>query len=626
YPPIMKEVELSLPIAEAQAAPADAAASSGAAPLSTPVAAGDAVDELRNLLGNLGVDDEFLPVDEAFRLTLDAPDGSRVDARYEVAQGYYLYQDKITFNVVSGAARTGEPNLPPGKKKEDEYFGLMTVYLEDFEVGVPLIRSAPEAGRIVVEAGYQGCAEQGICYPPVTRQFTLDLPRLLPAARAETAQEPPAASTSSGRSGNSFVGYLLSAFGVGLLLTFTPCVLPMIPILSSIIVGQGANMTRAKGGALSFIYVLGTAVTYAVIGWVAGATGEQLQAYFQNIWAIGVLAVVFVLMALSMFGLYKIQMPSFIQSRLQQTSSTIQGGTASMVFVLGLMSALIVGACVSPLLISLLTIAITEGDPVLGASMMVAMAAGMGVFLVAIGMGAGFLLPRAGAWMERVNYVFGVMLIAVAIYLLTAVPTVPVLLLWAALLIIVGVYMGATQALPEGASGWRYLNKGIGTIALVWGVLALVGGLAGNRDIMNPIPAGTFGVTATAGGGQDHEETLFVQVSSLEELDAQLAVARDQGRHLMLDFYADWCTDCIRMEKSTFVDTDVRRRFDREFVLAQVDVTDPNHEGGKAIKRRYGVYGPPAMLFFREGGEEIRDLRLYGYRGKDEFLAILDGI
>lgn len=633
YPPMTRELTVSLPVATAQASPLEGlvAESTPAAitPLaSTPTGGASAVDELRSLLGDLGGGDEFLPVDDAFRLELAASGERTLSGRFDVADGYYLYQDKITFRVLAGDARAGEPSLPPGTEKEDEFFGRMMVYLEDFDVEVPLVRSRPEATTVTVEAGYQGCAEDGICYPPVTKEFTLDLPALMSPAQASSNGSTPGSPTSGSSSApiaGGLLGYLLSAFGVGLLLTFTPCVLPMVPILSSVIVGQGASMTRAKGGMLSIIYVLGTMVTYAAIGWVAGATGEQLQAYFQNIWAIGILSLVFVIMALSMFGLYRIQMPSFVQSRLQESSSGIRGGTASMVFVLGLVSALIVGACVSPLLISLLTVAIGKGDPVLGAAMMVSMAAGMGVFLVALGFGAGAILPRAGAWMERINHAFGVMLLAVAIYLLGAVPAVPVLLLWAALMIIIGVYLGATQALPEGAGGWRYFGKGVGTILLIWGAVSLVGGLAGNRDVLNPIPAGTFGITA-GGAGPEHDAQLFTRVSSLEELEGQFARARGEGRHLMLDFYADWCIDCIRMEKTTFVDADVKRRLDADFLLVQVDVTDPNHEGGKAIKRRFDVYGPPAILFFPGGGEELRDLRLYGYRDRNEFLDVLNRI
>ena len=638
YPPMTRALALVMPIEAAAAAEPVARPLSdpvpglnGAlAPQSTPAGGTDPVDELRSLLGNIGGSDEFLPVDEAFRLELDPRSDTSLAARFAVADGYYLYQDKIGFKVLAGAARTGDPAFPAGVEKDDPYFGRMTVYFEDFDVDVPLLRASPDAASVTIEASYQGCADEGICYPPATRQFTLDLPPLVGVAAAATGDDAPATEPAGGARANpatdrGFAAFLATAFGVGLLLTFTPCVLPMIPILSSVIVGQGARMTRAKGGMLSLIYVLGTAVTYAAIGWVAGATGEQLQAYFQNIWAIGILSLVFVIMALSMFGLYKVQMPSFIQSALQSKSASISGGTASMVFVLGLVSALIVGACVSPLLISLLSIAIGEGDPVLGAAMMVSMAFGMGVFLVALGFGAGAILPRAGAWMERVNHVFGVMLLGVAIYLLGAVPAVPVLLLWAALMIIVGVYMGATQALPDGASGWRYLTKGVGTIALVWGVLCLVGGLAGNRDVLNPIPPGTF-VAAGSSTGASHAGAAFVQVTDIESLDAELARARESGKHLMLDFYADWCVDCIRMEKTTFVDADVKRRLDADFILAQVDVTDPNDPGGKAIKQRLGVYGPPAILFFDRGESEIRDLRLYGYRDSEEFLSILERI
>ncbi|GJL81478.1 MAG: hypothetical protein DHS20C01_11120 [marine bacterium B5-7] len=658
YPPLIKNIVLTLPAANAASAtstdvnavlPGLTSSTPLSSPVATPVnpaleglsgnAAGsdDSVTQLRNLLGNLDTEDEFLPVDEAFKLDLSALDGRTLAAQFKVADGYYLYRDKITFKVNAGDAQTGQISLPPGEQKNDEFFGLMSVYHNDFDATVPLLRSSPQATTISLTAGYQGCADKGICYPPVTREFNIDLPVLVAAAEAaepasgETAvqakQSGSAPATGSndaaGRaSTKSLIGYLVAAFGVGLLLTFTPCVLPMIPILSSIIVGQGASVTHLRGGLLAFIYVLGTTVTYAAIGWVAGATGDQLQAYFQNIWAIGALALVFVVLSLSMFGLFKIQMPSFIQSRLSQKSAGLSGGTAGMVFVLGLMSALIVGACVSPLLISLLAIAITQGDPLLGALMMSAMSFGMGVFLVAIGFGAGFLLPRAGAWMERVNYVFGVMLLAVAIYLLGAIPEVPVLLLWSALMIVVAVYLGATQSIPQDSGGLRYLQKGLGIILLVWGVVGLIGGLIGGRDIMHPLPAGVFNLAQTSSSEQPIHEELFARVGSPAELDAEFAAARAEGRHVMLDFYADWCTDCIRMEKTTFVDPQVKNLFDQSFHLVQVDVTDPNDPGGKAIKQRYGVYGPPAILFFKDGNE-VRDLRLYGYRDKDTFIDIL---
>lgn len=631
YPPIIKQLTLALPISDALAADDPVAEVTNILqpalkPLSTPTQSSSAVLELKSLLGDLTSSDEFLSVDQAFQVNMANTGDNQLEAQFNIAEGYYLYKDKIDFTIDQGDARIGQFSLPPGKAKIDEYYGEMTVFVEDFPAQINLLRSKPEATSILVTAAYQGCADKGICYPPEKKQFTINLPELIASAEASqsTVDEPSNGVAEAAE--KSLFGYLIAAFGVGLLLTFTPCVLPLIPILSSIVVGQGEKASRSKGGMLSIIYVMGTAVTYAAIGWVAGATGEQLQAYFQNIWSIGTISIIFVLMSLSMFGLYRIQIPSFIQSRIQEKSGSMQGGTIGMVFVLGLMSALIVGACVSPLLISLLSVAISKGSPLLGASMMFSMALGMGVFLIAIGLGAGFLLPKAGIWMDRVNYAFGVMLLAVAIYLLSAIPAVPVLLLWAVLLTITAVFMGATQPLPEGASGWRYLNKGIGTVLLVWGVLALLGGLNGNRDIMNPLPLNQMSFASGSSTAPQSTHVPFIQVTNLEELDVELAKASNSGKHLMLDFYADWCTDCIRMEKSTFIDPEVAARFDQDFILAQVDVTDPDHQGGKDIKKRYSVFGPPAMLFFRNGENEIRDLRLYGYRNVSDFTAVLNKI
>lgn len=604
----------------------------------------NSVNDLKNLLGGLGGEPEFLDVDDAFQLSVESAGSSALTARFRVADGYYLYRDKITFASAGGDAALTGVTLPEGKPKFDEFFGDMVVYPEDFEVPLSMQRLSGDAGSFTIKAQYQGCADQGICYPPVEKTLAVSLPALLGFAPAAAAE--PSTPTTSGPEAeaasieaSSLLGYLAAAFGAGLLLTFTPCVLPLIPILSSVIVGQGDRLTRSRGGALSLIYVLGTAVTYAAIGAVAGATGDQLQAYFQNVWAIGTVSVIFVLMALSMFGLYEIQVPSFIQSRLASRSQSIGGGSVSAVFVLGALSALIVGACVSPLLISVLSIAILKGDPVLGAALMVAMALGMGVILIAIGFGAGFLLPKAGAWMDRVKYVFGVLLLGVAIYLLGNIPEVPVLLLWAALLIVVGVYLGATQAIPEGVSGWRYLFKGLGTIMLIWGVLAMLGGFNGNRDIMRPVDFSVAGARTMLDGGTEANASTgavqggvaqgafhFTRVANLQELDQQIAAANRDGKSVLLDYYADWCTDCIRMERTTFQHTDVRRVLESRFVTLQADVTDPTNPDSKALKQRYGVFGPPAILFFNPDGGERKELRLYGYRDAEEFLRILEGV
>ena len=630
YPPLTQKAEMVLP----------AASNLEARVNEEKEANKGAVNTLRSLIGSAISEPEFLPVDEAYQYSVEVADPSSLTASFKIADGYYLYRDKTKFSKKSGTVELLDYQLPEGKTKVDEYFGKSVVYYNDVEIQLPLQRSGAQSGTIAMEIEYQGCAEQGICYPPQKKTVALNLPEFIPSAQAATISPglPIQGSTNSSKSSNTtaFWAIVFVAFGVGLLLTFTPCVLPMIPILSSIIVGQHSKATKTKGGTLSLVYVLGTAVTWAAIGIFAGFTGDQLQAYFQNAWAIGIVSSIFVLMALSMFGLYEIQMPSFIQSRLQQSSQKLQGGTLSLVFVLGLVSALLVGACVSPLLISVLSVAISQGDPVLGGVVMFSMALGMGVFLVALGFGMGWALPKAGVWMDRVNQGFGVLLIAVAIYMLGTLPQVPVLLLWSVLFIVTAVYLGATQSVPEGASGWRYLWKGAGTVLLIWGVLALVGGLAGNRDILNPLPinfssgVNPFASSTSNTGSADSSakveidtHDLFVRVASMDELNGQFAKAKSTGKPVIVDYYADWCVDCVRMEKTTFQNPIVNKEMRERFILLQVDVTDPNDLATKVVKKSHGVYGPPAMLFFRSDGTEYADMRIYGYQDAEEFIQLL---
>ncbi len=610
----------------------------GSSSNSTPI---NSLSELTTILG--GGEPQFLEVDEAFKLNLVATGPEALLADFVIADGYYLYRNQMAFEIDAGEGALGTPEYPTGKEKEDEFFGKTEVYYNSVVAPVSVARRSADAHNITVTAKYQGCAEAGICYPPVTKKFTLQLPQLIGQAVASTTDtnsglakdartDADSTQSTGGRfADKGFWGLLAAAFGIGVLLTFTPCVLPLIPILASVIGGQGENVTRARGGLLAAIYVLGTAVTYAAIGYVAGATGEQLQAYFQNAWAVGTLVVIFVVMSLSMFGLFELQMPGFVQSRLQSSTQDIKGGAFGGVFVLGLVSALIVGACVSPLLISALSVAIARGDAWLGASMMFAMAMGMGVFLIVFGFGAGHLMPKAGAWMDRVKQGFGVVLLGVAIYMLNIFPEVPVLLLWAALFIVVAVYLGATQSLPQGSSGWRYLGKGVGTVLLVWGIAAMLGGFTGNRDLLNPLPgfagrvAGSGSGVAQVGATKSHDE-LFQRVNNADELDAALATAQSNGKMVLLDYYADWCVDCKRMEASTLVDPAVTKILDSRFTMLQVDVTDPNDPATSALKKRYGVFGPPAILFFDTSGRELKDKRLYGFRDAKTFAAILDGV
>ncbi len=582
------------------------------------------LSELRDLLGAQAAESEFLPVEQAFDLLVTPESENQLLGNFYITDGYYLYQDKIKFSVAGMPA--AELQFPAGKTKQDDYFGEVVVHQKDF--ALPILLANAKGGKLTIDAEYQGCAEQGICYPPVQKSFTLSMPSLIQSVQASHSSDNISANTDSTAppvASKSIWLLLLGAFVAGIGLTFTPCVLPLIPILSSVIAGQGEQLSKAKAAWLAVIYVLGTAVTYALIGAFAGATGDQLQAYFQNAWAIGVMAAIVVLMALSMFGLFEIQMPSFIQSRMQEKSQSIKGGSTPTAFVLGLLSALIVGACVSPILISFLGIAIAKGSASLGAITMFAMALGMGIPLVLLALGAGHWLPKAGKWMDSVKYAFGVMLLGVAIYLLGALPQVPVLLLWAALFIVVAIYCGATQSLAEGAGGWFKLVKGLGTLLLIWGALALVGGLYGQRDILKPLPKNLFSAqsieTLNSDASVGH---YFKRVNNESELDAQLALAQSQGKFVLIDYYADWCVDCLRMEKTTFADVRVRKELDARFIALQVDVTDPNDADKKVLKQRYGVYGPPAMLFINPQGEQLKDKSFYGYKDAEAFLSYIN--
>ena len=609
YPPITRQVAF---------APAASAGVSDAGDLSS-------TEQLRVLLGEAFEQPTFLDVDDAFQLAVKVADTNRLETAFTIADGYYLYRDKIAFSS-DGEVRLAEVALPPGEMKQDAYFGEIAVFHHDFSAPITLQRPTPAATEIRVHATYQGCAQDGICYSPVDKTFALKLPQIIAGASADggggqSPLEPPVSGDANAAAPGKG-GILLGAFFAGLLLTFTPCVLPMLPILSGVIAGQGGRITRAKGGGLALAYVLGSTTTYAAIGAIAGATGDQLQAYFQNIWAIGLLCAILIAMALSMFGLFTIRAPSFIQTEWQSKARRLSG-SPPLVFALGAVSAVIVGACVSPILISFLGLAVSVGDAWLGAQMMAAVALGMGVPLIALGVGAGYLLPKAGQWMEIINPVFGVLLIGVAIYLLGALPEVPVLLLWGAFFVIVSVYLGALQPLPADAGGWRRFVKGVGAVLLIWGVAALVGGFFGERNPLRPLPAGLFAGDRLEAPARARLDPLFTPVNTLTELDRQFARAAGEGKFVLLEYYADWCVDCARMEETTFRDPRVVEALRRDFVSLRIDVTDPRDAGGKALKKRFGVFGPPAVLLFDRNGAALKDKHFYGYRNSADFHALI---
>ena len=582
-----------------------------------PVAEDGNVSLLRSLLAKSFSQPEFLAVEEAFVVENLSIDARTISGNFVVEPGYYLYRDKL--GIMLGDKPLAMTIPQPPEKYADPTFGSTDVYRTDFSFSAnrPLDSSS---GPVVVTLTYQGCAEGAICYPPVTRKFNLVAPVM-----ATDILLPAVSSVANSSAGYSLAAMLSGAFIAGILLTFTPCVLPMIPILSSVIAGQGEKITRWRAGSLSASYVFGTVITYTAMGALAGATGNQLQAYFQNIWAIGILSGILVLMALSMFGLYELQMPGGLQSKIQKKSGNLTG-SIPLVFLLGLVSALIIGACVSPVLISVLGIAVASGDPVLGAQTMAVLALGMGLPLIAIGLGGGYLLPKAGAWMATVKSLFGILLIAVAIYLLQTLPQIPILLIWGTYLIIVG-YAFMQLRSENGAVKHQFaiVLKGLGVVLLVWGVSALIGGFMGQRDLFRPLPDKLF-TDSPGGASQVNDAHLFDQIVTESELDQNLAQAASSGRGVIVDYYADWCVDCIKMEESTFKDSLVIAEIESRFIALQVDVTDPNNAAANALKKRFGVFGPPAMIFLDPQGTVLNEFNFYGYKDAQEFLEHLKRI
>ncbi len=561
--------------------------------------------------------EEFLDPAVAFKPTARALDAQTIEVAFEIAKGYYLYRDKFRFAVVGDSVALGTPVFPKGKEKSDETFGKVEVFYKHVAIRLPVERNASGALPLRLNVTSQGCADAGVCYPPQTQTVTVTLPD------PSTAPAAPPVAVDADESGKiagvlrnaGFWANLAFFFVAGLGLALTPCVLPMIPILTGIIAGQGHKNSHARGFVLSLAYVLGMAVTYAVAGIAAGMTGTLLSAALQNAWVLGAFALVFVVLSLSMFGFYELQLPTALQSKLSEESGHLHGGRGPAVFLMGALSALIVGPCVAaPLAGALLYIGQT-GDAVLGGTALFVMALGMGAPLIAVGTAGGSLLPKTGPWMEAVKKGFGVLLLATAVWLVSPViPPVAAMLAWAALLIIPAIFLHALDPLPPHASGWQRFWKGIGIVMLLTGAALLIGALAGSRDPLQPLAA--LRTQAVAG---EVRKLTFEPVRSVAELDARLAAV---NRPVMLDFYADWCVSCKEMEKFTFADPAVQAKL-AGFTLLKADVT-ANSADDKALLARFGLFGPPGIVFFTPGGQEVAGLRVVGFQDAASFLRTLD--
>ncbi|WP_061015749.1 protein-disulfide reductase DsbD [Vibrio splendidus] len=549
-------------------------------------------------------DNEFLPVEEAFPVTWEATDQGAV-IRFHTHSGYYLYQSRFLFKEEPSLSTLAPQYSLPGEEKQDPNFGNVVVFHDPLTVTVPYTGS----GKLTVR--YQGCADKGLCYLP--QKLELDLPTL--KALADVASEKPSNSLvqtlgkiSDDTNGlSSFLSQagklqaLLVFFLLGLGLSLTPCVLPMIPILASIIGGEKA-MTGKKGAALSSSYVLGMATSYAMTGILVTtlAKGINLQAAMQQPWLLSIFAAVFVLLALAMFGFYELQLPAALQQKLNSGSDKLGGGKIASVFAMGAISALVVSPCVSAPLAGALLYVSTTQDWMFGGATLFVMALGMGVPLIAIGASGGRLLLRSGAWMVSVKQVFGVLLLAVAIVLLSRLvdPSI-IMILWALLAIGTGVHFGALEAAQP---GWARTRKFSALLPLCYGLILFVGYFLGNSDPLNPL--------ANRESAQPMAITSFEKTDSVTHLEQQLQAAANADQKVLVDLYADWCVSCKVIETNVFNDQQISQKL-KEWQTIKLDVTESSPEQMAWLNNK-NVFGPPTIFFYSPTSGELEPARVMG--------------
>jgi thiol:disulfide interchange protein DsbD len=545
---------------------------------------------------------DLLEPEQAFRFSARAVENA-VEVRFAIAEGYYLYRDRFNF-AAEGDVKLGQPQFPPALPHKDEFFGETPIY----RGGVSIVLPVQGQGRFNLKVMSQGCADAGVCYVPMESRTAL---RLADAGAAPQVSTPGGLSLYAtdfeiARLLEGNFAFVLAGFLVlGLLLAFTPCMLPMIPILSGIIAGEGARLTKSRALALSCIYVFSMALTYAAAGIGAAYAGSLIASYLQNVWVLGAFALIFVMLALAMFGWYELRLPAFLEQRLYASQERLRGGRIASVAAMGVFSAVIVSPCVSaPLAGTLLQIS-RSGDVVLGGAALFALATGMGLPLIVVGVSEGALLPKAGPWMVAVRRLFGVLLLAVALWILTPVlPSLAEMLGWAALAALAAFFLWTLGR----------IGKAMAALAAIAAVVLALGAAAGSRDPLQPL-AGLRGESVA------REATAWTRVHSLAELDERL---RGAGRPVMLDFYADWCVSCKEMEKYTLTDARVRPSLDR-MLLLQADVTGGT-PADRALLKRFALFGPPGIIFFDAQGREIPELRVVGYQPPERFLKTLAAV
>jgi len=562
----------------------------------------------------------ILTPEDAFKVSSVQTDKG-VDIKIKLGEKMYAYDDKLHVELISPEKVLLDKESIRSKPVK---FHEFIVHRKDIDINIPMnvIRKYVQSGKYKIKISYQGCSERGLCYAPMssTYEFTMtdkiaknDKQKEL--ASGDISQEDTIAQSIKN---SSFLMVLLTFFGFGLLLSLTPCVFPMIPILSSVIVSQSdENMNVKKAFFLSLIYVLAMSLAYTIAGVMAGLFGANIQTALQDPWVLSVFSLVFVLLSLSMFGFYEIQMPSFIQSKLSKQGKNKKGGVVG-VAIMGFLSALIVGPCVAAPLAGALIYIGQSGDAFLGGAALFVMSLGMGVPLLIIGAGAGKFMPRPGIWMDNIKAIFGVLMLAVAIYMISRILDSQItMLLWMALLLITSVYMGALEPLKEKSTGWSKLFKGVGLIVFIYSLFLFVGAMRGATNPLNPLEEKYTQTVQLQNGDISVKHAVFKTIKTLNELND---IVKKSKKPVMIDFYADWCVSCKELDENTFKDSEVKKRMNK-FNLIRIDVTKNNIEDKKLLKR-FNVFGPPAIIFFKKG-KELKSLKVVGYKNAQEFISYL---
>ncbi len=601
--------------------------------------------------------EEFLDPDEAFRLSVASVSPTEVAVHFQIAPEYYMYQERFDFEVLGSGVQLGEVRFPPAIVVHDPTFAKdMPVYYQQVTVQIELV---PDVGGQVAEPAQlrivsQGCADAGLCYSPITQTvplipvsggYLVDGPWAVDEVPAPLAQAVDSHIDSEVvDSGGIFAAASLSdtglaqyfsqagllemmaaAFVLGVLLSFTPCVLPMVPILLSIIAGQqsrdgqDSERRRARGLTMAAVYVLGVSVVYTLLGVIAGLVGASLAMWLQKPWVLMSFAALLVILALSMFDAYTLQVPAGLQARLQGRLNRLPAGRFGGVFVMGMLSALIVGPCVAAPLAGVLLFISQTGDLLVGGLTLFALAWGSGVLLLVVGATSNRWMPKAGAWMNLVKYGFGVLLLATAWWMMSLTALVPgwlwvlgwaLLALWAALL------LGLVRPLADHSGPWAYLSRAVAGLLAVWAVVMVIGVGLGSDSVLRPLAS-----VSGSGTGAVVQQVQFKRIHTIDELNEALA---ETNRPVMLDFYADWCVSCIEMERFTFSDP-VVAQYMQQMLLLQVDVTDHN-EADRALLKRFSLFGPPGIIFFDAQGQELSEPRVIGFMAAAPFSQLLEQV